>query len=120
MFGWLKQKKAPSPAAKSGPHRLVYPSRSHALAGQERRQRSDDDDGLVVGLATGIPIPLTPSSLMGAAMHQSLIDDSDCHRTSRDASGCRAVATQQLLVGGNSECGSSDSGGSNRGSCGGD
>jgi hypothetical protein len=37
--------------------------------------------------------PPHPTSLMATAMHQSFIDDSDCHRTSRDASGCRAVAT---------------------------
>lgn len=30
------------------------------------------DDGFVMGLATGIPIPLTPQSIMGAVIHNSM------------------------------------------------
>ena len=44
-----------------------------------RRQREDDnrqqlhqDDGFLMGVATGIPIPLTPQSVMGAAIHNSM------------------------------------------------
>ncbi len=39
---------------------------------QERRRRSEGDDGFIVGLATGIPIPLTPMSIAGAALHNSM------------------------------------------------
>lgn len=43
-------------------------------AREDERSRSSQpqDDGFVMGLATGIPIPLTPQSILGAAIHDSM------------------------------------------------
>lgn len=37
---------------------------------------SDDSSGFLTGLATGVPIPLTPSAVAGAAIHSSIYDTS--------------------------------------------
>ena len=133
MFEWLKQKKASSPAAKTGHHAPVAFSRGYVLSAQDRRRRSDDDDdnnGFVMGLATGVPIPLTPSSMMGASLHQNLMDDDDRDRRTPDTTSWSggsygSDSSYSSRDSGSSwssgsDCGSSsDSGGSSGGSCGG-
>ncbi|MBP2301535.1 hypothetical protein [Azospirillum picis] len=46
----------------------------------------DDGTGFVMGLATGVPVPLTPSSIAGSVAHHSIYDSSSsCSSPSYDS-----------------------------------
>lgn len=77
----------------------------------ERRQAQtapasapQSDDGFLMGLATGIPIPLTPMSVAGAAIHNSM-HSSDSYAPSPASDGYSGSSSSY-------DSGSSSSGGS--------
>lgn len=79
----LQRGDAVARALQAGQPKRLAAARAAAPASSSGTRPAAGDDGFVMGMMTGVPIPLTPASIAGAAIHDSITSS-----TSSDSSSC--------------------------------